>query len=121
MRSMKEDHLISVINSVVQIDANRGWVLIGGRNQVRRFSQILKNYHVASGTDGWRDGISATARSFYCTDMGGLVEIGRAGSNGPIQGFFHLDPTKCYLTGKSDFPLYYENTKPPEWTEEEYF
>jgi len=119
--AMKEDHLISVVNSVVQIDANRGWVLIGGRNQVRRFSQVLKNYHVANGTDGWRNGISASSRSFYCTDMNALVEVGRDGDNGPLAALYHIDPTKCYLTGRGDTPLYYSGTKNHYWYDDQYF
>lgn len=102
-----EPYLAGIINSVVQIDRNRGWSLVGGRNQVMRFSSILHNYQVAAGQSGWRSGIGAAALSFYTTDIGALIENGRQFEGGPLAGLFHLDPTRCQLIGSPATPVRY--------------
>lgn len=104
---MQEPYLLGILQSVVSIDKNRGWTLIGGRNQVRRFVAILHNFGVAPDLFGWRNGISATARSYYQSDLGGVVEIGRTMENGPLAALFTVDPTQCSLTGNLDTPLKY--------------
>jgi len=105
-----EPFLAGVINSVTQIDRNRGWSLVGGRNQVARLSQVLHNYHVSPGQSGWRSGVGAAALSFYTTDIGALIEVGRQFAGGPMAGLFHLDPTRCLLTGIPETPVIYRPT-----------
>lgn len=102
-----EPHLAGILHSVVSIDTNRGWSLEGGRNQVLRFSNILHNWEAAPGIKGWRPGISLASQAYYSTDVGGLVELGRDQENGPLRGLFHLDPTRCELTGSVETPLTY--------------
>jgi hypothetical protein len=98
--------LAGVVYSVVAIDKNRGWSVMGGRNQVRRFSDIL---YYADGGAGWREFIDRQAQSFYCTDLGTITEIARRTENpdAPIGALYHVDSTRCVLTGKSDEPLEY--------------
>lgn len=117
-----EPHLAGVLQSVVSIDANRGWTLIGGRNQVMRYTKILHNWAVAPGLYGWRPGCAAAAQSFYTADLGGLVEIGRDGKNGPVRGFFHTDPTLCKTTNNIDLPLRYypSKGKVQDWRESDF-
>jgi len=99
----EEPHLAGVLNSVILIDSNRGWSLTGGRNQVLRYMNIL---HDADG-EGWRPFTRKVALSFWATDMGGMVEIGRATKNGPARAFYHLDSGRCRLTGDTKYPLEY--------------
>lgn len=106
-----EPLLAGLINSVVQIDRNRGWSLVGGRNQVLRFTDILHNWQVQPGRFAWRDGVATMSQAFYTTDMGGLVEVGRQFKNGPLAGLFHLDPTRCSLSSKAEYPLKYYPTR----------
>jgi hypothetical protein len=106
----QEPYLSGVINSVTQIDRNRGWSLVGGRNQVMRFSNVLHNWQVAPGKMGWRDGCGTASLSFWTTDIGALIEVGRQFEGGPMAGLFHLDPTRCKLTGQPDEPLLYNPT-----------
>lgn len=103
----KEPNLQGVVSTVVAIDKNRGWRMIGGRNQVARFSRMLHDIEVAPGVTGWRTAISHLSQSFWVTDMGGLLEIGREGKNGPMRALYSLDPARCKLTGKSNYPLSY--------------
>lgn len=103
----QESHFQGVIHSMVSIDANRGWTLTGGRNQTLRYTTSLHDWIVAAGLYGWRPGVVSMATSFYVTDFGGIAEIGRDGKNGPTRQFFHLDPTKCMLTGLLDTPVKY--------------
>lgn len=117
-----EPHLAGVIHSMCSIDSNRGWTLIGGRNQVLRYSKVLHNWQIAPGQIGWRNGVFSNALSFYTTDLGGIVEVGRDNNDavkdvGPMRGMVHTDPTKCILTAKNDYPLKYypSNGKMQPW------
>ena len=104
---LNEPYLSGIINSVVQIDKNRGWTLVGGRNQVLRFTDVLHNWQVQPGRASWREGAGALAQAFYTTDLGGLAEVGRAFRDGPMVGLYHLDPLRCTLTPSYDYPLKY--------------
>ena len=100
-----ESLLAGVISSVVGIDKNRGWTLTGAQEQVSRFQSILR---YAEDGAGWRRYINLQSESFWTTNMGGISEIGRMdNSNGPMGALYHVDPTKCVLTGKPTTPLNY--------------
>lgn len=100
----KEPHLAGVVNSVALIDSNRGWELVGGRNQVKRYADIL---HQADEGLGWRMFMRKSALSYWCTDMGAISEIGRDGRDGPLRALWHVDSARCKLTGIPDTPLIY--------------
>lgn len=102
-----EPHLAGVLHNVVSIDTNRGWSLEGGRNQVLKYSSILHSWEAAPGIQGWRPGISSASLSYYTTDIGGLVELGRDSEQGPLRGLYHVDPTHCALSSDVQFPLTY--------------
>lgn len=112
-----EPHLMGVVNGVVAIDKNRGWTLTGGRNQVIRFTDVLHNWEAAPGAIGWRAGMSSAALSFYTSDLGAIVELGRDGKGGPLRALYHTDPARCQLTGEPDTPLKYypARGKAQEW------
>jgi hypothetical protein len=63
----QEPHWAGVVSSVNMIDSNRGWSLIGGRNQVLRFIPVLRD---ADDGAGWRQYVSQQSTAFYTTDMG---------------------------------------------------
>lgn len=113
----KEPHLAGVISSVNSIDANRGWHLVGGRNQVARFSNILRQ---AEDGAGWRQYISMQSSAYYTTDIGAITEIGRDTYNGPLRAIYHVDPTRCRLTGDRDYPLRYDLNREP-WRVDDFF
>lgn len=119
----KEPYLLGILQSVVSIDKNRGWTLIGGRNQVRRFQAILHNFGVAPDVYGWRDGASVAARNYYQSDLGAVIEVGRSMINGPLAGLFTVDPTQCVLTGNLEKPLKYTKAKKADqfWLPNDYF
>lgn len=113
----RESHLSGVMSNVVSIDANRGWHLIGGRNQVNRF---LNMFRYAEDGAGWRQYLVKQSTAFYATDMGSLTELGRDGRNGPLRALYHLDSTRCKLTGDRRRPLKYDKNKDP-WRPEDFF
>ena len=90
----KDPILIGVLSSVVDIDKNRGWRMVGGRNQVGRFTRMFHNWQAAPGVFGWRQGISHASKSFWNTDMGAVVEWGRSSRLGPLRAMYSVDPTK---------------------------
>lgn len=101
---LAEPYLAGVINSVVAIDKNRGWSITGGRNQVRRYTDIL---HGVDGGTGWRAYATWQAQSYYMTRMGFVSEIGTDGPEGPLRALWSVDPTRCELTGDPAHPLRY--------------
>lgn len=105
----KEPLLFGILQSMVSIDKNRGWTLVGGKIQVKKFVNILHNFQVAPDLFGWRNGISVCAQNFYQSNLGAVVEIGRSQINGPLAALYTVDPTKCKLTGKQNTPLQYTN------------
>ncbi|NLD44101.1 MAG: hypothetical protein GX657_11475, partial [Chloroflexi bacterium] len=99
-----EPRLAGVMNSVTLIDANRGWSLVGGRNQVLRYTDILHN---AEDGAGWRALMRKLSLSYWATDMGAVCELGRDGAGGPLRALYHVDSARCRLTGKRTMPLEY--------------
>lgn len=91
-----EPHWAGVVNQTVLVDSSRAWTFTGGRNQVRRFSNVLHN---ADGGKGWRYYFRRESAAYRLTDMGSNTEWGRPGAIGPIQGIYHLDSSKCVWTG----------------------
>jgi len=114
-----ETLLSGVVNSVVSIDKNRGWSLTGGRNQVSRFQRVLRG---VEGGMGWRRFMSLQSESFWTTNIGAIAEIGRVGNDGPLGALYHVDPTKCQLTGSVETPLEYQpgNAKAQHWAPLDY-
>lgn len=109
-----ETLLSGVVSSVVSIDKNRGWSIVGGRNQVGRFQRVLRD---ADNGAGWRRFASMQAESFWTTNIGAITELGRIGTDGPLGALYHVDPTKCQLTGNPSAPLEYSpaGAKPQTW------
>ncbi len=114
-----EPLLAGVVNSVVNIDKNRGWTLTGGRNQVGRFQRVLRE---AEDGAGWRRFIGLQSEAYWTTNIGALAEIARVGDNGPLGALYHLDSTRCMLTGDPGAPLRYEPVagKPQSWRATDY-
>jgi hypothetical protein len=112
----KEPHLAGVVNSVTAIDKNRGWRVVGGRNQVKRITNMLHNFENSPGLCGWRPSLATASQAFWTTDIGTIVEVGRDGKGGPVSALYNVDSTKCHLSGSSDFPLKYHPKKGPEQT-----
>lgn len=99
-----DPHWQFVVKQVVQIDANRGWTMTGGRNQVRRYTSLM---HDAEDGAGWRTFAKKASRAFYEADMCTVVETGRATQSGPLRSIYNVDPAKCRLTGDRKYPLKY--------------
>lgn len=125
----REPHLAGVLYSCTSIDANRAWTLTGGRNQVYRVTDVLHDWAYAPAMRGYRHGCKAASLSFYTTDIGALIEIGRDDEvtlhdDGTalvpaMRALYHVDPTLCQLTGGVDFPLTFRppSRKMQQWTE----
>lgn len=121
----KEPYLAGVVNSVVQIDKNRGFDITGGRNQVRRYSNMLHNrMYFSPDLSGWRATFGGLSLSYYTSDLGAVVENGRDGKDGPLDSLYFTDPARCALTGRMDYPLTYYPTngyRGQEWASADYF
>jgi hypothetical protein len=117
-----EPHLNGVINSVTAIDKNRGWRVVGGRNQVNRITNMLHNFEVAPGLRGWRPALATASQAFWTTDLGTIVELGKESKYGPVTALFNVDSTKCHLTGMTDYPLKYSSKGGiQKWSVDDFF
>lgn len=106
----REPYLHGVLSSVISLDKNRGWSLIGEERQVRKYTDILHDFDVAVGLSGWRAGMSVISESYYSADIGALVEVERNGEDniGPLEALHFLDPTCCRITLDREKPLIYK-------------
>ena len=119
----REPHLAGVLNSVTAIDKNRGWRVIGGRNQVKRITDMLHNFEVAPGLRGWRPALATASQSFWSTDIGSIVELGKESRHGPVRALYNVDPTVCKLSGNNNYPLHYypKSGKMQKWADDDFF
>lgn len=100
----RESFLAGVINSVTEIDANRGWTLTGGRNQVRKWTARL---HDSAEGEGWRTLIKQGSLSFWTTDLNGVFGVRREEpwatlttegiTKAPMLALENIDPAECRL------------------------
>jgi hypothetical protein len=121
---LENPNIAGVLNMVIDIDKNRGWRLVGGRNQVSRFTNMFHSFEAAPGMRGWRPGIAFSSRSFWESNMGFVVELGRDGADGPIRELYTVDPIRCKLRGDTKFPLEYTSAKTKKsrfWRETDFF
>lgn len=120
-----EPYLSGVLNSVVSIDKNRGWFIIGGRNQVKRFVNIFHNrFFFAPDLQGWRMAFGGSALSYYTSDLGSITEVARQGGpRGPLDSLYFTDPARCFLTGDFERPLKYKPStgQVQVWERNDYF
>jgi hypothetical protein len=119
-----EPHLAGVLNSVATIDKNRGWSVTGGRNQVNRVTDMLHNFESAPGLTGWRPAFGFASKSFWSSNIGAIIELGTDGVNGPVRKLYNVDPTRCVLTGDSEYPLRYyppKGQKLQKWKNNDFF
>lgn len=117
VESGAEPFLSNVIYTVSTIDANRKYVITGGRNQVIRYARIIR----ANGQ--YRANMVSASSSFHCSDMQALQEVVREVNGGPLLALKPLDSARCRLTGFTDKPLAYTPTDgSPEqfWPEYDY-
>ena len=106
---------------------NRGWQLIGGRNNVARFDAVLRSHGIQDSSGnwqlvGWRDGIGHDIDVYDKADWGAMVWLSRVddGENAPISALLHTDPTLAdYRQGDSDSSyVYYDGN---QWQDSQYF
>jgi hypothetical protein len=119
-----EPHLAGVVSSTTSIDTNRGWKVVGGRNQVKKITTMMHNWECAPGLKGWRPSFSVASFSYRCSNLGTMVEMGRDGVGGPVAALYNVDPTKCRLTGANDFPIQYypgKGGRSQKWSQEDFF
>lgn len=108
----QEPMLAGLINSVVEIDRNRSWELVGGRNQVARFIDVIHNWQVQPGRCSYREGIGTASLAFNTTDIGALIEVGRQFKGGPMAGMYAIDPSRSVLTSNILKPVKYYPSRP---------
>jgi len=138
---LKETLMTGVLNSVVNIDANRGWSITGGRNLINKWSNRIKD-DSANGR-GWRHFAKKASLGFWSTDLGNVTGTRRdepfaiaTEQNGQLVinktqlvSLENIDPAQCYLKNREvdlsedvegfTFPIHsrltYKTTPLMEW------
>lgn len=127
-----EPFLHGVLASVVSVDKNRGWTLLGAEHLVRKYVNRLHKLHAAPDQRGWRPFTGFLSHSYHCADIGAVAEIEWSavdvitGFNAEVNSLYSVDPTHCRLTGDIEYPLAYTGDDllkldPQEWNTNAYF
>lgn len=98
----KESLISSVLSSAVSIDTNRKWTLSGTSRQVNKYAKILHS----SQNGSWRTFVSMLSNSFYASNFGYAVELGKNDSK-LVETMWVLDPTRLKYTGNIKKPITY--------------
>ena len=97
MMARAEPHLSSVLSTAVTLDGNRQFKIVGGRNQVLRFTNMFSEFDDGR---GFRTMQELNATNYYSSDAGAIVEIETDGKNGPLMSLYHTDSTRFRLGKK---------------------
>jgi len=98
-----EPILSGAVFSMVSKMVSSDWKIVGGRNRVSHFHDILSG---AEDGKGWGYFIDRAVQDYICTDMGAIVELGRE-PGGPVAGIYNIDSCRAQLTGNVEYPLVY--------------
>lgn len=90
----------SMVSKLVSLD----WQIVGGRNRVRRYHEILAE---AEDGLGWSHFVDRWAQDYLTTDGGGFVELARDGEGGPVAALYNLDSARVVPTGNASIPYRY--------------
>lgn len=106
-----EPILSGAISSMLAKATSLDWQIIGGRNRVRRYHQILAE---AEDGQGWTYFLDRLLFDYWCSDLGGFVELGRDGRTGPVLALYNIDAARLAFTKSRAYPLiYYPATSLP--------
>lgn len=92
--------LASMVSKAVSLD----WEITGGRNRVARFHELLSE---AEDGKGWSFLLDRWTQDYLGADLGGVLELARAGDNGPVAGLYGIDAECLMPTGNVDVPFRY--------------
>ncbi len=100
----QEPILAGAVSSMVQKMVSLSWTITGGRNLVKRFSEVLYN---AEDGAGWNVYLSKCVQDYLTQDKGTFTEKAMAYENGPVQDIYHIDSGQVTLTGRRNVPAKY--------------
>ena len=99
-----EPILSGAFSSMVQKACSLDWQVIGGRNRIKRYQELLAE---AEDGKGWQNTLSPFVQDYWGTDLGGSWELARKTRNGPVEGIYNLDAECLGLTGSILYPYRY--------------
>lgn len=107
------DPLVSIaLRSAKQADVNTGWTLIGGKQKVKRVSDMLENSTLHPDLRSFNYWMSGMSNNFYTKFIGGVSQV-HYDDLGIASGLSLMDSNKLSLTGKFDKPLKVHRVKEP--------
>lgn len=99
-----EPILSGALSSMTSKAMSLDWQVVGGRNRVRQFQELLAE---AEDGAGWQSFLERFVQDYLNTDIGGIAELARHTPNGPVAGLYHVDAECVALTGNVNYPLQY--------------
>lgn len=116
MITRAEPHLNGVLNTAITLDANRQYRMIGGRNQIIRFTERFNGFDNGL---GFKTMQTLNATNYYTSDIGAIVEKG-VGKGGQLESLYHTDPTRFRL-GEAGILKYDGKDGIDEWSNNSYY
>lgn len=85
------------------------WEISGGRNLVKRFTEVFQEAEFGEGYDNF---LSKVLQDYFTQDFGAVIEVIGAGDpskplKGPVLGLAQLDSLRCVATGNLEYPIVY--------------
>jgi hypothetical protein len=89
------------ITNIINRYTQTPWEISGGRNLVKRFTEVFQEAEFGEGYDTL---LSKVLLDYFTQDFGAVIEVIGAGDpskplKGPVLGLAHLDSLRCVATG----------------------
>lgn len=108
-----ESIVAGALGSVIARNIAMPWVLTSDESDEELRDACSDLLNSADRGKGWNSLIGKVSWDLYAADKGAFVELIRSAdsSEAPVIGINHLDSTRCFSTGRDDFPVVYRDVK----------
>jgi len=108
-----ESVLAGAIGSVVARNEAMPWAVTSDEKDIPLRDACVDVLQAADRGAGWMSLIGKVSFDLYAADKGAFVEFIRAENrpDSPVIGLNHLDSTRCFSTGRDDFPVMYRDVR----------
>ena len=108
-----ESVLAGAIGSVVARNEAMPWSVTSDEVDLPARDACVDVLQAADRGAGWMSLIGKVSSDLYVADKGAFVEFIRAEDSpeSPVIGLNHLDSTRCFSTGRDDFPVMYRDVR----------
>ncbi|MEE8362107.1 MAG: hypothetical protein V3R71_08110 [Gemmatimonadales bacterium] len=108
-----ESVLAGAVGSVIARNEAMPWSVTSDEADIPLRDACVDVLQAADRGAGWMSLIGKVSFDLYAADKGAFVEFIRAQDSpeSPVIGLNHLDSTRCFSTGRDDFPVMYRDVR----------